>query len=94
MINIHKFLKLWAEIPRKYVRIPPIYLEKISPRFQVAINTANIVPSIFFGQILQARTKIGVKFNSPTIYMIALSPKLKALSGIPKTRLYLVINSN
>lgn len=44
----------------------PIYPETTLPKLIADINKAYIVPSIFFGHILHAKTKIGIVFNSPT----------------------------
>ena len=46
--------------------IAPIWPAIIDPRLIVDINKAYIVPSIFLGHILQAKTNNGIVFNSPT----------------------------
>ena len=62
--KIHKLVKSVDVIPSNFINAPPNYFENISPKFHVAINTANIVPSIFFGQTLHAITNIGITFIS------------------------------
>lgn len=85
-------LKLDSVIPIKYVKIPLSYPDTIPPKFKVDINKAYMVPSISLGHILHARTKRGIQFISPAIYIMTLSPKVNNLSGIPISRFYLVTN--
>lgn len=68
---------------RKYINIPPIYRASSWPKLMVDINKAYIVPSIFSGQILQARTRIGSMFSSATSCISKVSLSEKASSGIP-----------
>ena len=87
-----RFSKFVEVIPKIWIITPPNYLENKSPKVQVAIRTANIVPSMFFGQILHAMTRTGVMLISVIVYIKALSPNAKSLSGIPNCWFCLVTN--
>jgi len=92
-IEIHKLSKLFSVISNKYAINPPNYYAIKPPKFKVLIITAYIVPSIFLGQILHAKTNKGNVFSSPITYIMTESPKQNNLSGIPNSVFFLVTNN-
>lgn len=65
--KIHRFLKLFSVIPRRYVRSPPDYVEMRDPKLIVLMIMAYMVASMLRGQRRQARTRMGRMLSSPTI---------------------------
>ena len=91
VISNHKLSKLFSVIPNINIKPLPNNPEIIEPKLTALVSIAYIVPSIFLGHILQAKTNIGSKFNSEIMVVTKLSHIQKTLSGIPSSRLYLLI---
>jgi hypothetical protein len=91
-IKLNKPSKLVSVIPKLLLKAAPKFTEIIEPKFNVDISKAYMVPSILLGHILQAKTNSGIVFNSPTTIIIAESPIVNNLSGIPYSKFFLSIN--
>ena len=90
MISSPKLSKPFApsppEIPKNLVRNAPISVPSIPAKLKILMRHANNTASTPGGHILAARTRVGIKANSPRTVNTTSSPQMKATSGIPSNR--------